>query len=489
MTHPNDNDDLSQKLLCFNCVGEVYLREEIQRDGRTRRCSYCERLTSTYTIGDLAERVEQAFEQHYERSADQPNSWQERLLADRESDYSWERDGEPVVWAIANAASIEEEVAQDIQSILEEKHGDFDYDAIGEETEFCSDSYYEERPASDERWQAAWADFEQSLKTETRFFSRSASDHLSSLFSAIETMSTIDKRPMVIDAGPGTSLDSLYRARVFQSDRALQAALCRPDRHLGPPPSRSASPGRMNASGISVFYGANQPQAAISEVRPPIGSQVAVAQFDIIRPTRLLDLTALRGAREHGSIFDPDFAARKERAAFLRGLSTRISQPIMPDDQAFDYLPTQAVADFLATEPSLRIDGIVFPSSQSGRNGLNIVLFHKASRVETIEIPEGTKVSADTAQMYEDGWEREYTVVERISSKWGRDDSASKEVLGHYPLSWQFEAEHSLSEVHHPPTLRLNVNSIKVHVVNRVNYDSTEHPVTRYRWDEDNPPF
>jgi hypothetical protein len=32
----------------------------------------------------------------------------------------------------------------------------------------------------------------------------------------------------------------------------------------------------MNARGISVFYGANNQKAAIAEVRPPVGSQIAV---------------------------------------------------------------------------------------------------------------------------------------------------------------------------------------------------------------------
>lgn len=486
MIHQEDHEDPSQKLLCFDCVGDTYLREEIQQNGRPARCSFCERVEPTYTIGDLAERVDQAFEQHYERTPDQPNSWQERLLADRESNYDWERDGEPVVWAIANAASIEEEVAQDIQSILEEKYGDFDSAAMGEETEFCSDSHYEERPASDERWQAAWADFGNSLKTETRFFSQSASDHLSSLFGAIETMSTIDKRPMVIDAGPGTSLDNLYRARVFQSNKALVAALGRPDLHLGPPPSRLASPGRMNAGGISVFYGANHPQVAISEVRPPIGSQVAVAEFSIVRPIRLLDLTALSGARDHGSVFDPDFAARTERTAFLRSLSERISQPIMPDDEAFEYLPTQAVADFLATGRSPQFDGIIFPSSQAGRDGLNVVLFHKASRVERIQIPEGAKIEVETGRMYDDGWERDYTVTERIPSKPNSSGSAGDNGYRRYPQLSSHESEYSPTDVHRESTLRLNVDSIRVHIVNRVNYDTSAYPVTRYQWEDKN---
>jgi len=49
----------------------------------------------------------------------------------------------------------------------------------------------------------------------------------------------------------------------------------------------------MNARGVSVFYGAIDPRVALAEVRPPVGSRVAVARFEIIRPLRLLDLNAL----------------------------------------------------------------------------------------------------------------------------------------------------------------------------------------------------
>ncbi|MGO8405374.1 RES family NAD+ phosphorylase [Rhizobium ruizarguesonis] len=47
----------------------------------------------------------------------------------------------------------------------------------------------------------------------------------------------------------------------------------------------------------------------------------------------------------------------------------------MPDDQEFDYLPTQAVADFLATETVTPLDGIIFPSVQVAGGKQNVVLF------------------------------------------------------------------------------------------------------------------
>ena len=43
----------------------------------------------------------------------------------------------------------------------------------------------------------------------------------------------------------------------------------------------------MNAKGISTFYGATNEDIALAEVRPPVGSQVAIARFDIIRPLLL----------------------------------------------------------------------------------------------------------------------------------------------------------------------------------------------------------
>ena len=71
---------------------------------------------------------------------------------------------------------------------------------------------------------------------------------------------------------------------------------------------------------------------------------------------------------------------RLERVAFLQTLSERLTRPVMPDDEAFDYLITQAIADFLATQNEPRMDGIIFASAQS-RKGRNVVLFHSAALV------------------------------------------------------------------------------------------------------------
>lgn len=480
MISEEDIDDLEAKRLCHRCIGEEYLRTEVRHKGQYRQCSYCDRSGRSYTIEDIAERVETAFEQHFRQTSDQPNSWQQSLLSDRECNYERERDGDPVIWAIANAAEIPEQAAQDIQSILDDKYSDFDTAAIGEETEFCSGSYYEEKGSNDEVWQEEWFSFEHSLKTEARFFSRSSVAHLATVFNGIDKMSTTDGRPLVINAGPQTTVNAIFRARVFQSDEKLVEALCRPDRHLGPPPAALAIAGRMNARGISVFYGANEASLTIAEVRPPVGSQVVVARFDIVRPLRLLDFTALSAVNENGSVFDPSWAARLDRATFLRSICQRITKPVMPEDESFEYLPTQAVADFLATENDPILDGIVFPSVQVAGDGLNIVLFHKAARVEAMDIPEKGIIEASTGFMGEDGWEEDYSVTEWIPREKPPKEKEAENLCHHIPIlssdTWQ-----SYEGDYRDMTLRIDLKSLEVHIVHKVKFDTFPHDVRRYR--------
>lgn len=475
-----DVEELKAKRLCHRCVGESYLSAEIRQQGLVRQCSFCGRSAKSYSIGAMANRIEEVFEEHFVRTSDQPDSSQEMLLSDRESEYDWERDGEPVVQSIAGAADIPQGAAENIQAILDDKHRDFDADAMGEETAFSSESCYEESPTTDRVWQTEWRRFERALKTEARFFSRKASAHLASIFDGIDRMSAPNGRPLVIEAGPRSALNAVYRARVFQSDELLEAALCRPDQQLGSPPPHLSAAGRMNAKGISVFYGANEPRVAIAEVRPPVGSQVAVARFLIIRPLRLLDLTAVGEVRERGSIFDPDLSNRLERAMFLRSLSQRMTLPVMPDDEAFEYLPTQAIADFLATDERLSIDGILFPSVQAAGEVLNVVLFQKASLVEPIEMPEGLTISASTGQFNEDGWEIDYSVFERLPSETSSinaEDDLSRPSFGRLGG----RSGSAFARERREAALRVDLSSVKVHRIERVEVRSSEYSVLRHR--------
>lgn len=466
------------KALCCDCIGEEFLSEEVAREGLVRDCSYCGSKSPSYTIDQISDRVETAFEHHYTRTADQPDSYQSMMLADRDSSYIWWRDGEPTSDAIQNAANIPEGAASDIQEVLEARYWDQHAEKAGEETEYGSEVHYERKGADDFEWQAAWRNFERALKIEARYFSRSAARHLAEVFGGIDTMQTHDKRNLVVKAGPKTRYKRFYRARVFQSDKLLEEALKRPDRHIGTPPSLSASSGRMNARGISVFYGANRQDVAIAEVRPPVGSRVVVACFHIVRPIRLLDLTALGEVMTEGSVFDPTAIGRFERVKFLRSLSSRITRPVMPDDEPFEYLATQAIADFLATENEPRVDGIIFPSVQAGGKALNVVLFYKASEVADIELPKDTDLSVQLERETDDGWEDDYVVFEEIPPEGSPTTPQDKSAPFLHFDATSGDSNLSLTG----PTLRIDLESIHVHTVKAIQVRSTKSHVRRTRW-------
>ena len=389
------------------------------------------------------------------------------------------RTGDFALDAIADAADISEDAASDVLAILADKHESFDKDALGEEGEFAQGSCYERKLVSSGAWQEEWRWFERSLKTEARFFSKSAAAHLAAVFGDIDKVRTRNRRRLIVEAGPQRALNHLYRARVFQADDRLEEALCRPDLHLGSPPSRLAGSGRMNALGISVFYGAGTAETAIAEVRPPVGSKVVVAKFHIVRPLRLLDLTALENVIDDGSIFDPTLRMRLERVAFLRSLGRQMLRPVMPDDEALDYLATQAVADFLATENDPVLDGVIYRSVQT-KGGRNVVLFHKAALVERVALPKGSEVTARSYEDTEDGLQVDYWVSEMVPKAapskpedelWFQSDSSSTEMA---------TEDCSLREA----ALRVEPHSLMVHQIDWVSYRSTRHTVARHRFEK-----
>lgn len=478
--HDNDEiEDLFPKRICFSCVGEPYLSSEIEHSNEIGLCGYCATIGKSYSIDDFAERIETAFKDHFCRTSDQPDTMQWMLQSDKESSYQWYRSGEPVIEAIQSAADIPLVAAADLQAILENKYCDFELQQMSEETEFSSTTHYDEMGPSDQLWQEEWRKFDRSLKTEARFFSRIAVDHLASVFGGIDQLNTTDSRPLVVRAGPGFEINYLYRARVFQSEDLLREALSRPDIHLGSPPAKLASAGRMNALGISVFYGATEANVALAEARPPVGSKVTVAKFDIIRPLHLLDLTAIVNVKDGGSIFDHSLKGRLERVSFLRSLGILMTKPVMPNDEAFDYLATQAVADFLATENKPQLDGIIFHSVQAN-SGHNVVLFHKAAQVELLEFPDGTEIDVRFGDETDDGFETEFSVFESVPIFTPRPPEADDNdiLLSDLRSEPSCYREGDLRE----SVLRVDAKSIVVNQVDWVEYNTTSYPVTRNRY-------
>ena len=247
MTNTSNLDAINERRLCATCIGEEFLRGEVGQLGTAGRCDYCGNAASSCSIREIAKYIDTAFEQHYRLTPVSPSSMEYSLRGDS----GWLRDGEYSADAIANAAEITEDPAEDIRRVLEDWHNDQEMAEMGVENPFARDACYEEIEPDDFEYWTIWHDFENILKTEARFFSASMAETLSDIFEGLSEVSGSDGTPIIIEVGPGTAMTSVYRSRVFQAEVDLEAALERPDLHMGPPPASMAKAGRMNAHGIS----------------------------------------------------------------------------------------------------------------------------------------------------------------------------------------------------------------------------------------------
>lgn len=457
--------NLANNRICWKCVEESFVSNLIKKSGKSAICHYCSQKRRTCPLPHIGDLVQRAVSDHYERTCEYPEGYDYYLQRMGQ----WERPGEPIKDVISWILGVNEEAAADLQELLDDRTMDWDSVKAGEEQPYSSAAQYERvsivQPA---KLGEEYRRFEKSVIEEARYFSPTSRALLSSLFGALEGMVSNDGQPVIAMAGPGRTQRSFYRARVFQDSAQLSAALMSPEMELGPPPKRRGRAGRLNAAGVSVFYGADTVETAIAEVRPPVGSRVLSASFTLLRSVRLLDIELLKSVLVAGSLFDIKYKSQLEHAAFLESFGSRFSQAVMPDHEAFEYVPTQAVADFIANEISPAIDGILYQSPQTG--GRNVALFSRVSHVEQRTVVDGTETSVWFGQDTEDGYEVDYTVYESVPDP--EDETCVKRVMA-APSSYA-RSEGETPQV----TLRLDLDTLTVHEIQRIEIRSASFPVT-----------
>lgn len=358
--------------ICPACIGEPYLRHLVSMSAvKEEPCEYCEGDGPTVEISFVAHRCSDVISTFFEVSS----------LTMAVVHFNREPAGASVSEVVKHLTSMRGKAVDDI---VEELTQEWDDRHSGQEL-YGDDPYFVPRRDIESPLAAAWTDMESSLRTEARYLNPKVSEFMEQVFSGLSDHVAAGGSSLLADAGPDTPIPELYRARVFQSESGLEAALQHPEATLGAAPAGRSGGGRMNAAGQPAFYGALDEQTAIAEIRPPVGSWAAVARFRIVRPLKLLNLQLLVNAqlKPSSSFFDPATVAAAQRLSFLRVLADKMATPVMPENQDHNYLITQVVADYLAMLPGMHIDGIIYPSAQragcGGSNGVNIVLFHKAA--------------------------------------------------------------------------------------------------------------
>lgn len=460
--------------VCADCIGEDYLIDLISRTGMSAVCFYCSSNGPSITIEELSGHVERALDQHFVRTASEPEGYE--YYVQRQTGH-WDRSGEPVAEVITQILEADEAIAEDVREFLDEKTSDWDGVASGEEQPFSDDAYYAETASVDHSSiSEGYHRFETLVIEQARYFSPETRSFLRSLFGQLEGLKARDGRPVLVEAGPDQPVGSFFRARVFQDDPPFKRALASPAQELGPPPSRLGRAGRLNAAGVSLFYGADTAEVALAEVRPPVGSRVVMARFTLLRPVRLLDIDAMKSLLVEGSLFDPDHLGRLEHAAFLSSFSKRFTQPVMPDHEAFEYIPTQAIADYLANEVEPVLDGILYASPQAALAGKNVALFHRSSRVERLVTPDGMTTDVWFGYETDEGDEIDYTVLElvpaaAVHAPQPRPGIGIPDFMDDVPTDSDSRT----------PTLRIDLGSVEVRHINAVEVRSESYEVTRSR--------
>jgi hypothetical protein len=239
-----------------------------------------------------------------------------------------------------------------------------------------------------------WEKFCDDIVHRQRFFNADAKDLIAEIFDGVQLQRDHQQRSPVYQIQPNTPEGRFFRARIADEEPKRKDIADNPARELGPPPKRLRRAGRMNPAGVGCFYGAYDMQTCIAELRPRVGSIVIGAQFSLVRPIYVLDTTRFEEPIKPTSLFARNYLERREQWTFMQNFRREIAKPISPSDEHLDYIPTQAVAEYLLQHHEIKrkgqpveIEAVIFRSAQRPA-GKNIALLGEAANVARPEMPE-----------------------------------------------------------------------------------------------------
>ncbi|OXZ49381.1 hypothetical protein RW71_04410 [Escherichia coli] len=436
--------DQDSKRVCSQCLrnDEELYRIIVNDTDSHLSCDYCQSDEPTLSMMVLGNKSDWLIENYYS-----PAYY---------DDSTEEIDGIPLYSVLEEEVTSNVGVIEDLIEILKDcwfEWGTHDH-------KYGEDPHFNPAITISGKLSKKWSLMEKKLRQSNRFFNQEAFETFEEVFGYL-----FDNHPSAFITLPAET--SFYRGRIFKSEDEIADALRMPEARLGPPPSDVAPSGRMNARGISVFYGATSQVNAISEVRPPVGSFVVVSEFNLLRSVRLLDLTTLSRLGVNGiSKFNPEYLHRYERSSFIKTLSRKLVMPVVPELAESNYLLTQAIADYLSITPRYELDGIMFSSAQmpfekKEEKANNVILFHKSSSVLNAD---RRRLEA-VVEMYQDD--------ERGESFEPEITTSTNDFRKEFVVLSRMKPKRDV--------LALNLDGIVIHEVTGVVFKTAPTPVTHYQ--------
>ncbi|MBN8206503.1 RES domain-containing protein [Microbacterium esteraromaticum] len=351
----------TDKALCLDHIDDAHLSRRVSEKADERECAFCGR-TSPEGTSPFAVNLEHLTEVIYEVAGDFYEDVNNAPVVEGEI-LAEELDTLTVVYNLIDGVvpdAMLDEVAAEVAGLISEPEYWVEQDTM---------SYVE----------FGWESFAKTVKHEARLVlprvkgSKTGMTPPERLYSFLSALSGFvrDETGLMKTLPKGTQV---YRARIERDSWALQKKVMQnPAAELGPAPAGSASAGRMNAQGISLFYTATDAETACAEVvaHSPY-SEAVVGEYVLQRPMQIFDLTRVP---VRPSIFDETARASYVFIAFFDLFRDAITQPVILDDKhPVDYAPTQVVTEFLRWGTGVQFDGIAW-ESQVAPGGKNVVLF------------------------------------------------------------------------------------------------------------------
>lgn len=357
-------------MICIDCVSPQPLKKLFLAHGTIHACQYCGNTTATIAPNFLFDYI---LERIVENTANEEDlsSYEYGMLFDCGSDYI------PAAFldvVLAEWVDLGDEPYFD--DLYEYAPKKFKLNARNMDRHYFGDDGLLEKNVYEEKWE----EFIAGIRHSHRFFNPSAKGFLDSVFASLSGDGNELKPDCVRIIPKG---EALYRARSASTYADVKKIADAPASELGPTPKDRASSQRMTPNGISALYCSLERKTCLSEIRSITGDNVVSIAMTPISQLKLLDLTKLEFVEPLKlTLLEKGCRDALHLKTFVSSLVKKMSKPKGRNDE-LGYLSTQAVFEYLRLRFGSQVDGLVFPSVQTGEQGTNVVLFPEASVVSS----------------------------------------------------------------------------------------------------------
>jgi hypothetical protein len=349
---------------CIDCFSNEYLKEEVRSQKERGACDYCDAVGETWvaSVSVVGQFVRDCMSKAYvNATTDDIPYWMLKNYATSINDIL--RFDESIFSEYLDQTNNVDRLLKDLfkesgPSYRDIAQGDVDEWEGGEAEVALREAFY---GPDHNLFIYTWGEFKYTVKHVNRFFDVGKGQTREEMLSEFDPIITAMSFELPVSA-------PIWRARLnpkgSYNTKGDQTNEC------GPPPRNMAKPFRMNPAGISYFYGAENKETCRKEIRAKNEDLVIYGLFLTKKPIKIVDLSEAPWVPVP-SIFSPKYNHELNWAKyFLMSFSDEISKPVMEEESAIEYIPTQILTEYIRL---IGYDGVRYKSSLT--DGYNYAIF------------------------------------------------------------------------------------------------------------------